>query len=136
MIGTVSQKLTDVIWETLPLEFSVLDHDDKVLAWNKHETRVFKRPEGVIGKNVRNCHPPKSLSKVEAILNEMKQGTRDRATFWIDLPLDDTGKKHKILIQYFALRDAQGTYLGCLEASQDITGIQAIDGEKRLLDEE
>lgn len=136
MIGTVSQKLTDVIWETLPLEFSVLDHDDKVLAWNKHETRVFKRPEGVIGKNVRNCHPPKSLSKVEAILNEMKQGTRDRATFWIDLPLDDTGKKHKILIQYFALRDAQGTYLGCLEASQDITGIQAIDGEKRLLDEQ
>ena len=136
MIGTVSPKLTDVIWETLPLEFSILDHDDTVLAWNKHETRVFKRPEGVIGKNVRNCHPPKSLSKVEAILNEMKQGTRDRATFWIDLPLDDTGKKHKILIQYFALRDAQGTYLGCLEASQDITGIQAIDGEKRLLDEE
>jgi len=134
MIGTVSQKLTDVIWETLPLEFSVLDHDDKVLAWNKHKTRVFKRPEGVIGKNVRNCHPQKSLSKVEAILNEMKQGTRDRATFWIDLPLDDTGKKHKILIQYFALRDDQGTYLGCLEASQDITGIQAIDGQKRLLD--
>jgi len=135
MIGTVSPKLTDVIWETLPLEFSILDHDDTVLAWNKHETRVFKRPKGVIGKNVRDCHPPKSLSKVETILTEMKQGTRDRATFWIDLPLDDSKKKHKILIQYFALRDAQGTYLGCLEASQDITGIQAIEGQKRLLDE-
>ena len=136
MIGTVSQKLTDVIWETLPLEFSILDHDDTVLAWNKHETRVFKRPKGVIGRNVRNCHPPKSLSKVETILTEMKQGTRDKATFWIDLPLDDTKKKHKILIQYVALRDAQGTYLGCLEASQDISEIQAIEGEKRLLDEQ
>jgi PAS domain S-box-containing protein len=135
MIGTASKELTDVILETLPLEISILDHDDKVLAWNKHETRVFKRPKGVIGKNVRNCHPQKSLSKVEQILNEMKQGTRDKATFWIDLPLDETKKKHKILIRYLALRDPKGTYLGCLEATQDITEIKTIEGEKRLLDE-
>ena len=135
MIGTVSKELTDVILETLPLEISILDHDDKVLAWNKHETRVFKRPKGVVGRDVRNCHPQKSLSKVETILNEMKQGTRDKATFWIDLPFDETKKKHKILIQYLALRDSKGTYLGCLEATQDITEIKTIEGEKRLLDE-
>jgi PAS domain S-box-containing protein len=135
MIGTISEKLTDVIFETLPLEISILDHDDKVLAWNKHETRVFKRPKGVVGRDVRNCHPQKSLSKVERILHEMKQGTRDKATFWIDLPLDETKKKHKIMIQYLALRDSEGTYLGCLEATQDITEIKTIEGEKRLLDE-
>ena len=79
MIGTVSKELTDVILETLPLEISILDHDDKVLAWNKHETRVFKRPKGVVGRDVRNCHPQKSLSKVEQIISEMKAGKRDNA---------------------------------------------------------
>jgi hypothetical protein len=39
----------------------------------------------------------------------------------------------KVLIRYFAVRDKAGKYLGCLEVSQDITDIQKIEGEKRLL---
>jgi len=120
--------------ETVPVEFSVLDADDQVLGWNKHETRIFKRPEAVVGRNVRKCHPEKSLAKVEQILSEMKAGKRDKAEFWIDLPIGPGGEKHKILIRYFALRNKSGKYLGCLEASQDIHGIQKLSGEKRLLD--
>ena len=134
MIGKINEDMLDAVLETIPIEFSLLDKNDQVLAWNKHETRIFKRPAGVIGRNVRNCHPQKSLDKVEKILNEMKEGKRDKATFWIDLPLGEHGEKHKILIQYFAVRDKNGKYLGCLEASQDITDIQKITGEKRLLD--
>jgi len=134
MIGKLDGEVLEAILETLPLEFSVLDKDDKVLAWNKHETRIFKRPEGVVGRDVRKCHPEKSLAKVEQILSEMKSGKRDKATFWIDLPLGENGEKHKVMIQYLALRDKNGKYLGCLEASQDISNIQKIKGEKRLLD--
>jgi len=134
MIGTLPEKILETVIETLPVEFSVLDKDDGVLAWNKHETRIFKRPEGVVGRNVRKCHPEKSLAKVEKILNEMKTGKRDRAKFWIDLPIGDKEEKHKILIRYFALKDKNGDYLGCLETSQDITDIQKMTGEKRLLD--
>ncbi len=134
MLGKLPDNVLEAILETLPVEFSVLDANDEVLAWNKHETRIFKRPEGVVGRNVRKCHPEKSLAKVEQILNEMKTKKRDKATFWIDLPLGDKGEKHKILIQYLALRDKNGEYLGCLEASQDITDIQKMTGEKRLLD--
>jgi len=133
MIGKLPDNVLEAILETLPVEFSVLDANDEVLAWNKHETRIFKRPEGVVGRNVRKCHPEKSLAKVEQILNEMKTKKRDKATFWIDLPLGDKGEKHKILIRYLALRDKNGEYLGCLEASQDITDIQKMTGEKRLL---
>ena len=133
MIGKLSEDVLETVLETLPVEFSVLDEDDKVLAWNKHETRIFKRPEGVVGKNVRNCHPKKSLDKVEQILSEMKSGKRDKASFWLDLPLGKNGEKHKVMIEYFALRDKDGNYLGCLEASQDITDIQKMEGEKRLL---
>ena len=134
MIGKPNDKELDAILETLPLEFSVLDKNDEVLAWNKHETRIFKRPEAALGRNVRQCHPPKSLAKVEQIISEMKSGKRDVAEFWIDLPIGEDEEKHKILIRYFALRNKKGEYLGCLEASQDITDIQKITGEKRLLD--
>ena len=133
MIGKISDKHLESILETLPVEFSVLDREDNVLAWNKHETRIFKRPEAVVGRNVRNCHPKKSLSKVEQILKEMKDGTRNKARFWIDMVLDDD-KQHKIMIEYYALRNQQGDYMGCLESSQDITDIQSLQGEKRLLD--
>ena len=133
MIGKLSPEILDSLLETIPVEFSVVDKEDRVLAWNKHETRIFKRPLGVVGRTVQNCHPEKSLAKVEQILTEMKKGQRDKATFWIDLPLGPAGEKHKVLIQYFALRDAEGNYLGCLEASQDLSFCLEIRGEKRLL---
>ncbi len=134
MIGKPSEKELEAILETLPLEFSVLDKNDKVRAWNKHETRIFKRPEAALGRDVRKCHPPKSLDKVEKIISEMKEGKRELASFWVDLPIGKNGGKNKVLIQYHALRDKNGSYLGCLEASQNITPIQEINGEKRLLD--
>jgi len=132
MIGEVSKEVLEALLETIPVEFSLIDENDKVLAWNKHDTRIFKRPEAVIGRDVRDCHPKRSLDKVEKIISEMKEGTRDKAEFWIDMPIDD--KPEKILIQYFALRNKNGKYLGCLEASQRITHIQSLKGEKRLLD--
>jgi len=134
MIGKPSEKIIDVLLETIPIEFSVLDINDKVVAWNKHQTRIFKRPEGVIGRDVRNCHPQKSLAKVEQIISEMKAGTRDNARFWIDVPLGENKTPHKVLIEYYALRDKQGNYLGCLESTQDVHSIQNLKGQKRLLE--
>ncbi len=134
MIGKLPENILEAILEALPIEFSVVDENSDVLAWNKHETRIFKRPKGVIGRNVRDCHPKKSLEKVERIINEMKEGTRDKARFWIDLTIDPEGEKQKVMIEYYALRDSSGKYLGCLEASQNITEIQKLSGEKRLLD--
>lgn len=134
MIGELPENILEAVLETIPVEFSVLDRNDKVLAWNKHKTRIFKRPSGVIGQDVRNCHPQKSLRKVEQILQEMKGGKRDKARFWIDLRLKPEGKKQKILIEYYALKDAEGNYLGCLEATQNIEELQSLTGEKRLLD--
>lgn len=134
MIGKLSDDALDSLLETIPVQLSVIDEDDKVIGWNKHETRIFKRPIGVIGKDVRNCHPKKSLNTVEQILKEMKEGKREKASFWIDLPIGENKEEHKILIQYLALRNEVGRYLGCLETAQDISDIQKITGEKRLLD--
>ncbi len=134
MIGELDKNILEALLETIPVEFSVVDKNDKVLAWNRHETRIFKRPKGAVGRDVRDCHPKGSLNKVETILAEMKAGKRDKARFWIDLPMKDKDTPQKILIEYYALRDSAGKYLGCLEVSQNITDIQKITGQKRLLD--
>jgi len=134
MIGKLDGKILESILDTIPIEFSVLDEDDKVLAWNKHETRIFKRPEAALGRDVKQCHPERSLDKVEKIIGEMKEGIRDKARFWIDLPLGKNGQKEKVMIEYYAIRDKEGNYLGCLEASQNIAEIQQLEGQKRLLD--
>ena len=134
MIGEVPKETLEAILETMPIEFSVLDENDNVLAWNKHKTRIFKRPEAVVGRNVRKCHPEKSLDKVETIITEMKERKRDKARFWIDLELPDFGDKQKVLIEYYALRDKNGKYIGCLEASQNISDLQRLTGQQRLLD--
>ncbi len=134
MIGKLPDDVLNALLETIPIEFSVVDENDRVLGWNKNETRIFRRPPGIVGRDVRNCHPKKSLDKVEQILKEMKEGKRDKASFWIDLLIGENKEKHKVLIQYFNLRNKDGKYLGCLEATQDISDIQKISGEKRLLD--
>lgn len=86
------------------------------------------RTKSIIGRKVQNCHPPKSVDVVEKILQSFKEGKRKSADFWIHLQ----GKY--IYIRYFPVRDRQGNYLGTLEVSQEISGIQEIEGEKRLLD--
>jgi DUF438 domain-containing protein len=77
---------------------------------------------------VQNCHPPKSVDVVERILADFKAGSRDEAEFWIQM-----GGRF-LHIRYFAVRDAEGEYRGCLEVSQDVTGIKSLEGERRLLD--
>ena len=64
----------------------------------------------------------------------MKEGKRDKARFWIDLPLGPENKKHKVLIEFYALRDYSGKYIGCMECTRDVEDIMDLKGEKRLLD--
>ena len=104
MIGKLPEVVLEAVLETLPIEFSVVDENDQVLAWNRHETRIFKRPVGVVGRDVRKCHPHKSLAKVEQILDEMRAGTRDHARFWIDLGRGSDGQPQKVLIEYVGER--------------------------------
>jgi len=128
MIENLNKEQLAGILETIPVEISFVDENDLVRFWNKHETRIFKRPISVVGKSVQNCHPKQSVDKVNQLLSDFKGGKRDSAEFWIEL------KGRKVYIRYFAVRDKTGKYLGTLEVSQDITEIKKIEGERRLLE--
>jgi len=128
MIENLNREQLEGILEAIPVEISFVDENDLVRFWNKHETRIFKRPVSVVGKSVQNCHPKRSVDKVNQILSDFKSGKRNSAEFWINLG------ERKVYIRYFAVRDKAGKYLGTLEATQDITEIKRIEGEKRLLE--
>jgi DUF438 domain-containing protein len=126
--GTLSHEVLQGIFNTLPVDITFVDKDDKVQFYSESGGRVFTRTKAVIGRTVQACHPQKSLYKVQQILDDFRAGTRKTAEFWINL------KGRFIYIRYFAVHDNKGRYIGCLEVTQDVTAIRALEGEKRLLD--
>ena len=128
MLENFSLETLEAIFDALPLDVTFVDETDTVRYYSKGDDRIFRRTPAVIGKKVQDCHPKESLDKVNQVASNLKSGKRDFAEFWIDL------KGRKIYIRYFAVRDKAGKYLGTLEVTQDITDIQKIAGEKRLLD--
>ena len=126
--GQLTPEQVNLIMTHLPIDISFVNEQDEVAYYSASPERIFPRSPGVIGRNVKNCHPPKSVGTVEKILAEFKAGTKNTADFWIQM------KGRFLLIRYFAVRDADGKYRGCLEVSQDVTEIKKMEGQKRLLD--
>jgi DUF438 domain-containing protein len=125
--GALTLAQLDVLFRALPFDLTYVDASDRVRFYSEGE-RVFPRSPGAIGREVRNCHPPKSLHKVEQILAEFKAGTKDVAEFWIEM-----GPKF-VHIRYFALRDEGSSYMGCLEVVQDATHVRGLEGQRRIVD--
>lgn len=126
--GYMTLEQVNLLLKTMPLDITYVDENDKVIFYNRGEERVFPRSAGIIGREVKFCHPPKSVGTVLKILEEFRKGTQNESSFWINF------KGRLIYIRYFAVRDAQKNYKGVIEMSQDITDIKQIEGEKRLLD--
>ncbi len=130
MLEKLSTETLEAIFDTLPVDITFVDDADTVRYYSRGDARIFRRTPAVIGRKVQDCHPQKSLHKVEQVVSDLKAGRQDVAEFWIDF------KGRKVYIRYFAVRDKAGKYIGTLEVTQDITGLQKIEGEKRLLDTE
>jgi len=125
--GSFNAKEIMAILNTVPVDMTFVDKDDKVKYFTQGSERIFARSRSIINRDVRLCHPPGSVHIIEKILDDFKSGKASHAPFWIQMQ----GKF--IHIQYFALRDLNGEYLGTLEVSQDLTGARKLEGEKRIL---
>lgn len=119
----------NAILNTLPLDMTFVGADERVKYFTQGKERIFDRPKTIIGREVKNCHPPKSVHIVEQIVADLRSGKKDHEDFWIKM-----GEKF-VYIRYFAVRNAAGEFLGTLEITQDIKPIQALEGEKRLISE-
>ncbi len=130
-MGTGMLKLEQVVMmlNHLPVDMTYVDENDAVRYFSTPGHRIFPRSKAIVGRLVENCHPPSSVHIVKQLLDAFKAGTKNKESFWIQM-----GDKF-ILIQYFALRDAEGKYRGTLEVSQDVSEIRKLNGEKRLMEE-
>jgi DUF438 domain-containing protein len=133
--GTLTVHEVNGLLTHLPIDITFVDADDRVRFFSQTRERIFPRSPAVIGRQVQKCHPPASLHRVQRILDDFRAGRRDEAEFWIQTQLAGGGSRF-IHIRYFAIRDEEGAYQGTLEVTQDITRIRALEGERRLLDEE
>jgi DUF438 domain-containing protein len=124
--GFTAEELLAIL-NTVPVDMTFVDRNDKVKYFTQGSERIFQRNRAILNRDVRHCHPPASAHIVDKILEDFKSGKQDRAPFWINL-----GGKF-IHIEYFALRNEKGEYLGTLEVSQNLTEYRALEGEQRIL---
>nr|WP_320118998.1 PAS domain-containing protein [uncultured Marinifilum sp.] len=125
--GLMTLQQAMMLLNNLPVDITMIDENDRVRFFSNPKDRFFTRSKAIIGRTVQNCHPPESVHIVDELLKAFKSGEKDSEPFWIQM------KGRFILIQYFALRDENRTYKGCIEVSQDLTDIKTLEGEKRLM---
>lgn len=125
--GKLTLDQINLIFRHMPVDLSYVDEHEIVKFYTDTEHRVFPRSAGVIGRQVKNCHPPKSVHVVEEIIEKFRSGEQSRAEFWINKP------DLFIYIVYVAVRDKEGRFRGVLEMMQDCTHIRALQGSQTLL---
>lgn len=115
--GYLTTEEAKLIFDNLPLEITFVDKNDVFKYFNKvaeaSEMMLVRTPIS-IGRNVANCHPPKSLMKVMTLIRDLKTGKRTSESMWY--------KKdgQYIHLTYKALFNKEKEFLGVLEYVQDI----------------
>ena len=127
--GEFTPEELEAFLNSLPVDITFVDAEDRVRYFNQTADRIFVRSKSVLGRTVQNCHPQKSVHIVNRILEDFRARKRDRAEFWIEMG------GRLIYIRYFPVWGRDGRYLGTLEVTQDVTGIKRLEGERRLLDD-
>jgi len=125
--GRIKGYIFEEIMRSLPIQLSFIDEFDNFKYFSPSKNPVFRRTLASLGRNVRHCHPPRSIVHVNTILTNFKEKKRDFEEFWI------THKEKSIYFQYHAVRSKGGEYLGTIEMIQDITKIKNLQGEKKLI---
>jgi DUF438 domain-containing protein len=126
--GSLTLEQLTGLFRTLPVDLTFVDAEDRVAFFSEGPDRIFSRSKAVIGRKVQYCHPPKSVSTVDRILDDFRAGRQNVAEFWIDF------HGRFVHIRYFAVHDAEGRYIGTLEVTQNLTPLRTLEGERRLLE--
>ena len=115
--GKLSLAQLQAMFDLLPIDITFIDADD-VNQFFSNQGKVFARPRSALGRKVYDCHPVRIRPVVEQLISEFKEGSRDSYERWIPNPLKP------VKIQYLAVRDREGKFLGTLELVQDFTKIK------------
>ena len=126
-IGKLTLEQINLLFRHLPVDLSYVDENELVKFYSDTPHRIFPRSANVIGREVKNCHPAKSVHVVEEIVEKFRSGEQSQAEFWINKP------GLFIYVIYTAVRDEHGKFRGVLEMMQDCTHIRELEGSRTLL---
>lgn len=124
--GDLQLEMLNALLEALPMDLTLIDADDRVIAWSESRT-LFRIGDEVMGTDIRKCHPERSMPALENLLEDLKEGRLDSTRAVKEVTKN--GIRKRFLIQYLAIRDPEDRYLGCLEMDMDITDIPAPDSD-------
>ena len=125
--GKLTLEQINLLFRHLPVDLSYVDENELVKFYSDTPHRIFPRSANVIGREVKNCHPAKSVRVVEEIVEKFRSGEQNQAEFWINKP------GLFIYVIYTAVRDENGKFRGVLEMMQDCTHIRELEGSRTLL---
>ena len=125
--GKLTLEQINLLFRHLPVDLSYVDENELVKFYSDTPHRIFPRSANVIGREVKNCHPAKSVHVVEEIVEKFRSGEQNQAEFWINKP------GMFIYVIYTAVRDENGKFRGVLEMMQDCTHIRELEGSRTLL---
>ena len=125
--GKLTLEQINLLFRHLPVDLSYVDENELVKFYSDTPHRIFPRSANVIGREVKNCHPAKSIHVVEEIVEKFRSGEQSQAEFWINKP------GLFIYVIYTAVRDENGKFRGVLEMMQDCTHIRELEGSRTLL---
>ena len=125
--GKLTLDQLNLLFRHLPVDLSYVDENELVKFYSDTPHRIFPRSANVIGREVKNCHPAKSVHVVEEIVEKFRSGEQSQAEFWINKP------GLFIYVIYTAVRDENGKFRGVLEMMQDCTHIRELEGSRTLL---
>lgn len=125
--GKLTLEQINLLFRHLPVDLSFVDENELVKFYSDTPHRIFPRSANVIGREVKNCHPAKSVHIVEEIVEKFRSGEQSQAEFWINKP------GLFIYVIYTAVRDENGKFRGVLEMMQDCTHIRELEGSRTLL---
>ena len=125
--GKLTLEQINLLFRHLPVDLSYVDENELVKFYSDTPHRIFPRSANVIGREVKNCHPAKSVHIVEEIVEKFRSGEQNQAEFWINKP------GLFIYVIYTAVRDENGKFRGVLEMMQDCTHIRELEGSRTLL---
>ncbi|GAB4354574.1 MAG: hypothetical protein Kow0099_38720 [Candidatus Abyssubacteria bacterium] len=127
MIESLSKDQIEGMFNALPFQMVFIDENDRIRYWNESKARLMEAQEDRLGQDVRGCHQEKSLPRLEQMLSDFKSGKKDEDEFWVEI--EEMGLK--ALNRFFAIRDAQGNYLGTMEYLLNFAYINGIAEEKK-----
>lgn len=79
-----------------------------------------------MGQDIYDCHSKESFDGMENLLKSVKTGEKNLVRLWVGTSDSYDGGKRKALIEYHALRDPEGKYLGCLEVAYNVAELKAL----------